>query len=126
VCRFFQAVRELYSGPVVCEPRHASWFQPEPEQVLNDFRVGRVAADPAVVPGAAEPGGWPGLVYRRWHGSPRMYYSEYDQATLDALALSIRAEEWFIFDNTAAGAALGNALQLKSFWARFQGASESP
>ena len=36
----------------------------------TDLRVARVAADPAKVPAAAEPGGWRGLAYYRLHGSP--------------------------------------------------------
>ena len=77
-----------------------------------------MAADPARVPEAGEPGGWPGLVYYRLHGSPRMYYSDYSPAYLDALAASISAARgrgapaWCIFDNTAAGAATPNALDL--------------
>ena len=64
-------------GDVACEPRHRSWFTAEAERLLSGFRIARVAADPAVVPAAAEPGGWPGLAYYRLHGSPRMYRSPY-------------------------------------------------
>lgn len=68
--------------------------------------------------GAGDPGGWAGLVYYRWHGSPKIYYSNYDEAALAALRLlldkSLRrgAESWCIFDNTASGAAFGDALTL--------------
>ena len=46
-----------------------------------------------------------------------MYYSAYDAAALAALALALRAAAergpaWCIFDNTAAGAATANALDL--------------
>ena len=74
--------------------------------------------DPATVEGAVEPGGWTGLVYYRLHGSPRMYYSAYDGAALAALSGRLEASQargipsWCVFDNTAAGAALGNALEL--------------
>jgi uncharacterized protein YecE (DUF72 family) len=75
-----------------------------------------VAADPAKVPGADRPGGFPGLVYFRWHGSPRMYYSNYDRDALHELAERLKANPraWVIFDNTAAFAATGNALELQS------------
>ena len=32
------------------QPRHASWFKPEAEQLLADREVSRVVADPATVP----------------------------------------------------------------------------
>jgi uncharacterized protein YecE (DUF72 family) len=85
---------------------------------LAERRIARVAADPAPVTGAGAPGGWNGLAYCRWHGSPRIYYSDYDAAALTALAARLDAdaahgaEVWCIFDNTAEGAALGNALSL--------------
>lgn len=116
---FFRALRQQHAGQVALEPRHASWFTPEADAVLNEFCLARVLADPVRhAPGGA-PGGWPGLVYLRLHGSPRMYYSSYDEATLRALALKLResadggAEVWCIFDNTASGAAVSNALELE-------------
>lgn len=115
---FFAALRERYAGAVAFEPRHPTWFTPEVERMLDTLRVARVAADPARAPGAAEPGGWPGMVYYRLHGSPRIYYSNYDAAYLDALASKLDAlarsgtPAWCIFDNTALGAASANALDL--------------
>ena len=103
---------------VVCEPRHPSWFDAEADALLASLRVARVAADPARVPAAAEPGGWRGMAYYRLHGSPRMYYSSYPPETLRALADRLRGdagggrEAWCIFDNTASGAAAANALEL--------------
>jgi uncharacterized protein YecE (DUF72 family) len=77
-----------------------------------------VAADPAPAPGAEHPAGWHGLVYYRLHGSPRMYYSSYEPAVLsgvaDALRTSTAAERWCIFDNTARGAAVENALAMRA------------
>jgi uncharacterized protein YecE (DUF72 family) len=116
---FFAALRSATGLAAVCEPRHATWFTAEAEALLAGFRVARVAADPARVPAAAEPGGWRGLAYYRLHGSPRMYYSSYEDAYLDALAARIRQEAdagrdtWCIFDNTASGAAAQNALELQ-------------
>lgn len=113
--RFFERLRQRFTGWVVCEPRHASWFSRPAQALLTRHQVARVAADPAVVPEAAEPGGWSGLVYYRLHGSPRMYYSAYSEAFLAGLArrlAAVKAPVWCIFDNTAAGAAMGNALQL--------------
>jgi uncharacterized protein YecE (DUF72 family) len=115
---FFSDLRERHAGPVALEPRHASWFSGDVEARLRAHRVSRVAADPAPVPPAAVPSGWPEIVYIRLHGSPRMYYSAYDEPYLDRLAERLRDaaagahELWCIFDNTALGAATPNALGL--------------
>jgi uncharacterized protein YecE (DUF72 family) len=115
---FFAALRARFDGAVCCEPRHASWFDGAGDALLAAHRVARVAADPAKVPAAAEPGGWPGLVYYRLHGSPRIYYSTYDDAYVEALVARLAAhrdagaETWCIFDNTALGAATTNALDV--------------
>jgi uncharacterized protein YecE (DUF72 family) len=116
--RFFRALRQRFDAPVACEPRHASWFTPEINDWLAERRIARVAADPAPVKGAGKPGGWHGLAYYRWHGSPRIYYSDYDDAALDSLKTRLGEERrrdvpaWCVLDNTASGAALGNALAL--------------
>jgi uncharacterized protein YecE (DUF72 family) len=116
--RFFHDLRERIDTPIACEPRHASWFTPDISDWLTERRIARVAADPAPVTGAGEPGGWNGLAYYRWHGSPRIYYSDYDDAALKSLKKRLDemrergAATWCIFDNTALGAALGNALAL--------------
>lgn len=113
---FLTALTASTPARVVCEPRHASWFEPGPEDLLARLEVARVAADPAIVPAAALPGGWRGLAYWRLHGSPRIYRSSYDDGRLDDHAALLRAEEraWCIFDNTAASAATGDALGLVS------------
>jgi uncharacterized protein YecE (DUF72 family) len=116
--RFFHDLRERIDTPIACEPRHASWFTPDISDWLTERRIARVAADPAPVTGAGEPGGWNGLAYYRWHGSPHIYYSDYDDAALKSLKKRLDemrergAATWCIFDNTALGAALGNALAL--------------
>lgn len=114
---FLEAFRARYEGALVLEPRHPTWFSPAPESLLRGLRIARAAADPAVVPEAAVPGGWPGLIYRRLHGSPKMYYSGYGPGRLEAYASALAgesaaAEAWCIFDNTAAGHAIPDALSL--------------
>jgi uncharacterized protein YecE (DUF72 family) len=115
---FFEAIRAHFSGDVVCEPRHLSWFADTVRSVLSKFQIARVAADPAAAPCAAEPSGWPGIVYRRLHGSPKMYYSAYSERdlklTAEAMLETIEhtRESWCIFDNTALGAACKDALDL--------------
>ena len=130
VARAFFALMEEegYSGAVVVEARHASWFTEAADRALIAAQVSRVAADPARYAEAARPGGWLGpegdgrgaLLYFRWHGSPHMYWSAYGADWLKAQAEAIHkqwhpdAERWCIFDNTAAGHALPNARQFRA------------
>ncbi|HEX3917434.1 MAG TPA: DUF72 domain-containing protein [Caulobacteraceae bacterium] len=83
--------------PLVCEPRHASWFTPEADALLTGRRISRAAADPVRAAGAGVPGGWLGLRWRL-HGAPRVYYSDYAAPDLEALA---------------SGAAAANALAVR-------------
>jgi uncharacterized protein YecE (DUF72 family) len=58
--------------------------------------------------------------YWRWHGSPRIYYSRYDDASLEALARALvregttRAPAWCVLDNTAHGHAIDDAARLQA------------
>jgi uncharacterized protein YecE (DUF72 family) len=116
--RFLALLRGRWSGGIAWEPRHASWFDAESDALLAAHRVARVAADPVSVPAAAGPGGWPGLVYYRLHGSPVKYRSSYDDGRLEALADRLDtagdASAWCIFDNTASSAAAADALKLSA------------
>jgi len=114
---FLAALRRRYDGAVACEPRHPSWFTPEAERLLAEREVACVAADPAVVPQGADPGGWGGLVYHRLHCSPKVYHTAYPAEYLEALASRLAeaataAQTWCIFDNTALGAATADALAV--------------
>ena len=115
---FFSVLQQTYSGDIFVEPRHKSWFGLSANRLLQDLRIGRVAADPAVVLVAAEPGGSPGKVYYRLHGSPQIYYSAYTEGYLDGLTFRLRAYAragvpvWCMFDNTIRGAATLNALYV--------------
>ena len=115
---FFEVLRALHDGPVALEPRNATWFTADAAAQLDEYAVARAAADPARVPEAAVPGGSRDLAYFRLHGSPRIYWSRYDDAWISALAQQVAEaardarEVWCIFDNTAGSAALPNALEL--------------
>lgn len=115
---FLGRLSSLSPVQLACEPRHPSWFEACADALLADLRVARVAADPAVVPEVAKPGGWRGFSYWRLHGSPVMYRSSYEGPRLEDYALSIGAEikegrpAWCMFDNTASSAATGDALIL--------------
>jgi uncharacterized protein YecE (DUF72 family) len=106
------------SCPVVIEPRHKTWFGLDASRLLRTLGVSRVAADPAVVQSAAEPGGSSRVVYFRLHGSPNVYSSPYTASYLDGLAFRLRkyaktnSPVWCMFDNTIKGEAAANALYL--------------
>lgn len=125
---FLAYLRRHYAGPLACEPRHASWFRAPVDRALRELAIARVAADPAKWPRAALPGGDRHLLYIRLHGSPRMYYDAYAPATLQLLAVRLqrlRAGQdcWCIFDNTAAGHATHDALDLQQ---RLRGEATTP
>jgi uncharacterized protein YecE (DUF72 family) len=117
---FFQGLRRSLPEDVeiACEPRHPSWFDDAAEACLVEHRVARVGADPVLAPGGERPGGWTGLRYRRLHGSPRVYSTPYERERLEGFASAIAAEpggaSWWMFDNTASGAATSDALTLQS------------
>lgn len=118
VTRFLNLLRTAYDGSIVCEPRHATWFAPAVAALLDRYGISRVAADPPPVPAAMVPAGWARLVYFRLHGSPRKYWSRYEEPFIATLATSVRSladaeEVWCVFDNTASGAAIENAWELQ-------------
>ena len=128
--RFFDLARASYTGLMVCEPRHETWFAAPATALLQRFQIARVAADPPPAIGANIPGGWEGAAYFRLHGSPRKYWSKYDPAFIQALSNSICAitpptQVWCVFDNTASGAALENAWELHSKLQQNRAAAET-
>lgn len=113
--RFLDALRQSTDVQIVCEPRHPNWFDEGADAMLAERKIARVAADPAPVPAAAVPGGWPGFAYWRLHGSPQIYRSSYEAERIAGYAGAMRAvgtDAWCMFDNTASSAATGNALEL--------------
>ncbi|WP_122766902.1 DUF72 domain-containing protein, partial [Pseudomonas viridiflava] len=62
---------------------------------------------------------WEGVRYWRLHGSPQIYHSPYGADRLAKIAEQLRrsgqegAATWCLFDNTASGAAVGDALGLQ-------------
>ncbi|MCW6510505.1 DUF72 domain-containing protein [Lichenifustis flavocetrariae] len=119
---FFAALARRTPAALACEPRHPGWFSREADEFLRGLGVARVAADPAPVVGAGEPGGSESLAYWRLHGTPRIYYSNYDEAALADIGARLdrssrhNAPVWCVFDNTAAFHALGNALAIREQW----------
>jgi uncharacterized protein YecE (DUF72 family) len=120
---FFKLLRGLWNGHTVCEPRHETWFTGTSEAVLLAYDVARVAADPSRIKAAKQPAGWPGVIYYRLHGSPRKYWSRYPASRIARWSADLRAvdpaiDAWCIFDNTASGAAIENAVETKDLITR--------
>lgn len=114
---FLPRVRERFACMLALEARHPSWFGEAATALLVEAGVTRVRADP--------PAGQPGPhvpttanAYLRLHGSPKIYYSSYPPETLRAVERELLARTaggadcWCIFDNTAAFAAVPNALEV--------------
>lgn len=112
--RFLELWRSYFDGETAWEPRHRTWFTSEADSALEGYMVARVAADPALGPEAARPGGWSGLAYLRLHGSPQVYASAYVEERITELTAPLRdhPNAWCIFDNTQFGAATRDALTL--------------
>jgi uncharacterized protein YecE (DUF72 family) len=120
---FFTRLGEATRAPLVVEPRHPTWFEDAATRLLLEHGVARAAADPACCPAAATPLPAARVVYFRWHGSPRMYFSAYLPEALAGLSASVlaarqsggvRRDVYCFLDNTALGAAAVNALSLKA------------
>lgn len=114
-----ETLRTETAAGIAVEPRHRSWFCGEADALMRRLDVARVAADPAPLPDAGQPGGFPGLTYFRFHGSPEIYRSDYPPPELEQIgrrmeqAFAAGANDvWCIFDNTAEGHALENALAI--------------
>ena len=107
----FDTMRALDRGPIVIEARHASWASERALALLQRYSIDRVLADPALV--------WPASDFRnrpyyvRLHGKPKVYYSSYSEAEIDAFSQLLGPESWCVFDNTASGAAIENALTMR-------------
>lgn len=111
----FSHLRERLGIPIACEARHQSWFGSEAAELLSRFEIARVEADPQVAVDPV-PAFYHGVVYVRLHGSPVIYHSDYPGDYLKENAARLvehhrqGRQVWCIFDNTASGAAVPNAL----------------
>lgn len=107
--------REPRSTHLVCEPRHSTWLSRPASDILARHGINRVGADPDPLGMGGAPSDFGTCRYWRLHDSPRIYYSNYSDEALDELAQKTyapRLPTWVIFDNTAAGHAVGNAMSF--------------
>jgi uncharacterized protein YecE (DUF72 family) len=115
---FFTRLQDTFGCTIALEARNPSWFAEDATALLSERGITRVIADPAKgqegphVPTTS-------TIYVRLHGSPRIYYSSYGPAYLAQLADDMRVhaaagrDVWVIFDNTASGAAVPDALAVQ-------------
>ena len=115
---FFARLQQTFKCTIACEARNPSWFDEGATGLLRERGITRVIADPAKgqdgphVPTTS-------TIYARLHGSPRIYYSSYGPEYLAHLAQDMHVHAaagrtvWVIFDNTASGAAIHDALAVQ-------------
>jgi uncharacterized protein YecE (DUF72 family) len=114
---FFDALCGAAPVPITLEARHPSWFADDAGRMLAHRNIATVFADPPVGPTPLADFK-NRLIYVRLHGSPTMYHSTYSNDFLTSLLADLARHRaagrtvWTIFDNTASGAALPNALFL--------------
>ncbi len=105
-----EAIRNIDNGQIVIEARHKSWALPEALDLLKTYAIDRVLADPSQV--------WPAESfdapprYVRLHGKPRIYYSKYSENEIRSYSELMAPDGWCVFDNTASGAAIENAITM--------------
>jgi len=100
----------------VIEFRHNTWWNNAVYTALSAKRICFCGMNHPSLP--QEPVVNAGVVYYRFHGAPKLYFSSYSNAELEEvaeqIALSFLAKEVYIFfNNTATMAALDNARWLK-------------
>ena len=89
-----------------------------------------MAADPTTIAGADRPGGWPGIVYYRLHGSRSKYWSAYEHGFLERIADAMSRVPALTrpgaSSTTRQGAALENACSLQMFGGKEERRKDSP
>ncbi len=105
----------------VVEFRHASWWRKDVQTALRKNGISfsgvsfpKIEHDDAVINTS--------LCYYRFHGVPKLFYSEYDEAFLDKIVSQIKGSKkvnqaFLYFNNTASTAALKNARYVQSILA---------
>jgi len=102
----------------VLEFRHESWWRQDVYQILQHHNIVFSGISYPDLPNDVISN--TSTIYYRFHGLPKLYFSDYDPAFLRHIALLIqedqKAEQAFLyFNNTAAAAALSNAKFIEGF-----------
>ena len=116
---FISDLRKYCHRGIVWEPRHPSWGSADARQLLVDYRISKVLADPEPCPiSKIDRSALEEVRYFRLHGSPEIYKSRYSAETISRIAQSMTrpvtaaAQTWCIFDNTTFGFATENAKEI--------------
>jgi len=110
--RASKTMRDADTGPIVIEVRHKSWASTEALDMLKSYAIERVLADPTPLWPAEDFDAPP--KYLRLHGAPKVYYSGYTDEQLRSFSKILAPDSWCVFDNTASGAAIEDALSMLS------------
>lgn len=104
----------------VIEFRHSSWWRQDVYDMLAEKNIIFCSIDHPQLP--TEVINNTPLVYYRFHGAPKLYYSEYPATTVTSVADKIIAgkikDAFVFFNNTATMAAINNAEILKKYISR--------
>jgi len=101
-----------YEFENVIEFRHESWWN---EEVWNSFKENKITFCSVSHPDLPKTifKDFP-LVYVRFHGVSKMFYSSYSTEELEAVSNKLDSKKGFVyFNNTASEAGILNALELK-------------
>lgn len=101
----------------VLEFRDASWWREDVYRLLARHKIVFCGISHPTLPNEAIVNTT--TAYYRFHGTPRLYYSEYPTSFLDQISQDIQSAPqvktaWLYFNNTAALAAIHNAAYLTS------------
>jgi uncharacterized protein YecE (DUF72 family) len=104
----------------VVELRDKSWWDKKIFNILKDHNIIFSGISHPGLPVHQEPVFNNSIAYYRFHGIPTLFYSEYSEAALKAIADQIRkkktVKEVFVyFNNTATSAAIKNAQWLREY-----------
>lgn len=102
----------------VIEFRDGTWWRPEVYHALEAANIIFCGISHPTLPDAAVANN--AIAYYRFHGKPKLYYSQYEPSFLQDIAGQLmssgKATRAFIyFNNTATNAAIENALWLRQF-----------
>ncbi len=114
---FLDQLRSLYSGTLLWEPQNQSWCSDKAIDLLNQYKVDKVHADPEVCVIGPDITLSENNNYYRLHGKPKLYESKYSTDYLSELADKIKTTSptpyWLIFNNMVDGNAFDNAHELQ-------------
>lgn len=97
----------------VIEFRHQSWWRPDVQRVMAKHNISFCGVSFPKIPNDDAVINTP-LCYYRFHGVPKLFYSEYDEAFIEKIYRQIEKNKkvkkaYIYFNNTASLAALHNA-----------------